>query len=265
MLTATSDGDKKSNIVPSLGDDVVVIPRGDVHYVATEYGTVNLFGKSIQERAMAMITIAHPDFRPQLFDAAKKIGLIGPERKLGEASQGIYPIWMEETIERDGEKIFIRPSKPVDERRIQEHYYHMDRQDILSRFFHDKSSFARSDVENKFQIDYVKDMTFVAVIGEIGFGKVVAVGEYLLLLDDNIAEVAFSVSRAYQGKGLGKILLRKLAAAARENGISGLVAYTAHHNKAMIQLFKTLPYEIKTSYDSEALRLSCRFNQLANS
>jgi GNAT superfamily N-acetyltransferase len=238
------------------------VPRGDVQYVATEYGVVNLQGKSLQERTMAMITIAHPDFREQLFADAKKIGLIGGDRKLGEAVHGIYPVKRESVIDIGGEPLTIRPAKPVDERRIQEHYYALDKKDIFSRFFHEKSTFARSEMESKSQIDYIKDMTFVGVVGESGFGKVVAVGEYLLLYDSNLAEVAFSVNRDYQGKGLGRIFLSKLAEAARENGIAGLVAYTYPTNKAMINLFKTLPYKVKTSFDGETIALRCKFDEL---
>ena len=113
------------------------------------------------------------------------------------------------------------------------------------------------------QIDYIKDLTLVAVVGEFGFGKVVGVGEYLLLLESNTAEVAFSISKEYQGKGLGKLFIRKLARAARENGISGLVAYTSPQNKAMVGLFKTLPYKVKTSFDGDSLILKCRFDELA--
>ncbi len=60
-----------------------------------------------------------------------------------------------------------------------------------------------------------------------------------------MAEVAFSVDKQHQGMGLGRILMRKLAEAARENGISGLIAYTSPQNRAMVSLFKTLPYKVK--------------------
>jgi len=263
MLYSTSQNGVRSNIVPSLNSTAVVVPRGDVHYVVTEYGAVNLFGKSLQERVLALIGIAHPDHRDQLFAAAKEAKLIGSERRLGEATKGIYPIHLEETIVRNGEEITIRPSKPVDERRIQEHYYSLDKKDVQLRFFHEKLSFDRSDVETRSQIDYIKDLTLVAVVGEFGFGKVVGVGEYLLLLESNTAEVAFSISKEYQGKGLGKLFIRKLARAARENGISGLVAYTSPQNKAMVALFKTLPYKVKTSFDGDSLILKCRFDELA--
>jgi acyl-CoA hydrolase/GNAT superfamily N-acetyltransferase len=264
MLYSASRDGKRSHIVPSLGDAAVVVPRGDVHYVVTEYGAVNLFGKSLQERVLALIGIAHPDHRDWLFSAAKEARLIGSDRRLGEATKGIYPIHLEETIEYGDEKITVRPSKPVDERRIQEHYYSLDKEDVQLRFFHDKLSFDRNDVETRSQIDYIKDLTLVAVVGEFGFGRVVGVGEYLLLIESNVAEVAFSISKDYQGKGLGKIFLRKLARAARENGITGLVAYTSPKNKAMISLFKTLPYKVKTSFDGESLMLKCRFDEMAD-
>ncbi|MGD9251961.1 MAG: GNAT family N-acetyltransferase, partial [Desulfobacterales bacterium] len=261
MMMATNQSGEKSRIVPQLEDNSVVVPRGDVHYVVTEYGAVNLFGKSLQERAMAMISIAHPDFRDELFQQAKEMGLLTAERTLHESLQGVYPVELEETIEIDGETVTIRPVKPVDERRIQEHYYNLDKEDVILRFFHEKNSFVRKEVEGVSQIDYVKDLTLVALVGEFGFGKVVAVGEYLLDEAKNMAEVAFSVIKPYQGKGLGSLFITKLATQARENGIIGLMAYTSPQNQGMIRLFKTLPYQSESFFDGEMLTLSCRFDK----
>jgi GNAT superfamily N-acetyltransferase len=262
MLTSTTLDNKKSRVVPMLDNTAIVVPRGDVQYVVTEYGAVNLFGKSLQERAMAMISIAHPDFRDELLFQAKNMGLLGAERTLSESAHGIYPIKLEENIEVDGQMITIRPAKPVDERRIQEHFYNQDKDDIYSRFFQARSRFVRDDVEGMYQIDYIKDLTILAVVGEFGFGKVVAVGEYLLDKATNMAEVAFSVSKGWQGKRLGKIIMRKLSEAARENGIAGLIAYTLPGNQGMIRLFKTLPYKTKIFYDGDVIELSCRFDEI---
>ncbi|UCD91280.1 MAG: GNAT family N-acetyltransferase [Desulfobacterales bacterium] len=262
MLTSTTPDGKKSRIVPMLDNTAIVIPRGDVQYVVTEYGAVNLFGKSLQERAMGMISIAHPDFRDELLFQAKNMGLLGAERTLSESARGVYPIKLEENINIDGQMITIRPAKPVDERRIQEHFYNQDRDDIYSRFFQARTRFVRGDVEGMYQIDYINDLTILAVVGEFGFGKVVAVGEYLLDKKTNMAEVAFSVSRAWQGKRLGKMIIKKLADAARESGISGLVAYTLPRNQGMIRLFKTLPYKVTTIYDGDVTELSCNFNKI---
>jgi acyl-CoA hydrolase/RimJ/RimL family protein N-acetyltransferase len=260
MLTSTAMRGKKSRIVPILHDTAVVVPRGDVQYVVTEYGAVNLFGKSYQERAMALISIAHPEFREELFHEAKKMGLLGAERTLSESIHGIYPIRLEETIEIDGRLVTIRPSKPVDERPLQEHFYNLDKHDVISRFFRPKTSFLRADVEGMSRIDYIKNLTLIAVVGEVGFEKVVGVGEYYLEQAKNMAEVAFSISRDWQGKGLGRTLIRKLSEAARENGISGLFAMTSPENQRMMNLFMTLPYKIRTVLEDEVL-LSCRFDE----
>ncbi|MFH2219427.1 MAG: GNAT family N-acetyltransferase [Pseudomonadota bacterium] len=262
MLTATTTDGKQSRIVPMLRDTAVVVPRGDVQYVATEYGVVNLFGKSLQERAVAMISLAHPDFRDELFFEAKKMGLLGPERTLSESLHGIYPVKLEETREIHGDRVTIRPAKPVDERRIQEHFYSQDKNDIYSRFFTAKSRFVRDDMESMYHIDYIKDLTLLVLVGEYGFSKVVGVGEYLLDPSKNMAEIAFSVSREWQGRGIGKILIEKLAEAARENGISGLYAYTQPRNQGMIRLFKSLPYKVRSIFEGDVIELSCRFEEI---
>ncbi len=261
LMPATDATGKKSRIVPLLNDRAIVIPRGDVHYVATEYGVVNLFGKSFQERALAMISIAHPDFRDELFFEAKKMGLFSQERTLTESIHGIYPVELEENIKIDGEIVTIRPAKPIDERRIQEHFYTLDKNDVVSRFFHEKTSFLQKEMQGISQIDYVNNLTLLAVVGEFGFGRVVAVGEYLIEESKNLAEVAFSVSRPWQGKKLGKILLHKLAEAAKKNGIGGLIAFTNHDNKGMIRLFETLPYNVQKKFEEDVLVLTCRFDQ----
>ena len=261
MLPSTAMQGKKSRIVPFLNDTAVAAPRGDVHYVVSEYGAVNLFGKSYQERAMALISIAHPDFRDELFYEAKKMGLLGSDRTLNESLHGVYPIHLEETLEINGEPVTVRPVKPVDERRIQEHFYNLDKNDVVSRFFHEKTSFLKEEVEGVSQIDYVKDLTVVAIVGEFGFGRVVGIGEYLIDPATSVAEVAFSISKEFQKKGMGKILLKKLASAAMENDIAGLVAYTSPNNRGMIKLFNQLPYKVSTFYDGDMLTLNCKFDE----
>ena len=211
---------------------------------------------------MAMISIAHPDFRDELLEAAKEHGLVSKDRTLGASSKAVYPVHLEEDLMRDGISITIRPSKPADERAIQEHYYTLGKDDVLTRFFHEKTSFSSKDVATVARIDYLRDLSLIALVGEPGFEKVVAIGEYLLDADNNIAEVAFSTSKEFQGKGLGKLLLAKLSQAARDNGIVGFIAFTAPTNKAMIRLFKTLPYKIKTAFEDDMLKLTCRFDEI---
>ena len=68
---------RRSRIVPNLTPgNLVTVPRSDMMYVVTEYGMVNLKGKSVPERAQAMISIAHPDFREDLEREARENGLV---------------------------------------------------------------------------------------------------------------------------------------------------------------------------------------------
>ncbi len=77
-LPSTTKDLKISRIVPTLKEGAgVVTSRGDVHYVVTEFGVANLFGKTIQERAKALISIAHPKFRDELTKFAQEVYHIG--------------------------------------------------------------------------------------------------------------------------------------------------------------------------------------------
>ena len=261
MLTSTRDGDKQSRIVPMLQNKAVVVPRSEVQYVVTEYGSVNLFGKSIQERALSLITIAHPDFRDQLFEEAKELGLLGPERTLREEMHSIYPLGLEETRLLGRKKVTFRPVKLTDERIIQEHYYRLDSTDVVSRFFHEKKSFVSKQIERTFIIDYHKDLTIVAVEGQSGYERILAVGEYYLNPETELAEIAFSVEKDWQGKGLSSIVIKKLAEAAKRNGIKGLTAYTAKENKRMVKLFNTLDYEVKVASQGNMIYLEAKFDK----
>jgi butyryl-CoA:acetate CoA-transferase len=68
----TKDGTRRSRIVPSFAGDIVTDPRSQAHHIVTEYGEVNLAGRSTWERAEMLISIAHPDFRDELIAAAEK-------------------------------------------------------------------------------------------------------------------------------------------------------------------------------------------------
>ena len=64
-------GTRRSRILPHFGGDIVTSPRSQAYYLATEFGVVNLAGRSTWERAEALVSIAHPDFREQLIAAAE--------------------------------------------------------------------------------------------------------------------------------------------------------------------------------------------------
>ena len=75
-LHATAKGGTVSRIVPQLANATITDPRVDTQYVVTEYGMADMKGRSLSERAQALIAIAHPDFRDTLAAEAKAIGLV---------------------------------------------------------------------------------------------------------------------------------------------------------------------------------------------
>ena len=96
-LTSMTDDGERSRIRPLLLEgEGVTIARSDVHYVVTEYGSAYLFGKSIRERALALIEIAHPSFRPWLLEQAKKLGYVRNDQSL--KSKVCYPVEEEREV-----------------------------------------------------------------------------------------------------------------------------------------------------------------------
>lgn len=262
VVQSVSDDGLTSNIVLELAAGTVAIPAADVTYVVTEYGVVNLFGKNVQERAMAMICIAHPDFRQNLFDQAVSAGFISRERTLQESLFGVYPTGLEEVIEIGGQRVTLRPVKTSDDRLIQEHFYEMNEKDIAKRFFGKRHHFYWDEVKNMFIVDYRRNFSAVAYLGEEGHGRIIGIGGYFLE-GGGSGEVAYSVSRDWQGKGIAVKLQDKVLEAAQNNGLTGLDALVLRENLSMLGLFKKLPYQIHTSFEDGVLTLKCRFNEPA--
>lgn len=261
VIPSVSLDEKQSNIIAEISTGAVAIPAPDATYIVSEYGVVNLFGKNIQERAMAIISISHPKFRDELFMKAKELGLISQERSINESINGIYPAWMEETIESGGEKITFRPAKTTDSRLIQEHFYSMDKKDISKRFFGFRMHFFWDELKNMFMVDYKSKFSVIAYVGEEGLGKVVGVGMYCIDEGRDIAEVAYSLDQGWQGKGIAARLQQKIVDAARHNGIAGLYAMTFPDNNSMIKLFKRLPYKISNRFEDGALIMEASFSE----
>jgi acyl-CoA hydrolase/RimJ/RimL family protein N-acetyltransferase len=259
IIPSTPLDESSTNIVTEISAGSVVIPAFDATYVVSEYGVVNLFGKNIQERAMAMISIAHPKFRDELFMKAKESGLIGQERKIDESILGVYPAWMEETVQIDGQKVTFRPAKTTDSRLIQEHFYEMDKSDVNKRFFGTRLHFFWDEMKNIFMVDFKNKFSVIAYCGEEGLGKVIGIGMYGAEEGKDMAEVAYSLDGKWQGKGIASKLQLKIVDAARHNGFAGLYAMTFSDNKTMIKLFKKLPYKVSSRYEDGDLMMEARF------
>jgi len=249
--TATlKDGTVVSRIVPFLDPGSgVVITRGDIHYVVTEWGIAYLYGRSIRERVLEMINIAHPDFREELLEHAKKWKYIYSDQKLPISIDGrisVYPEKYENYLQlQDGRTLKIRPVKPTDERLIQELHYSLDEKDRYLRFFAPMKDFRHRRIQPMVNIDYSTDMILVGVHTENGEEKIVAMGAIFKAYQPSIAELAFVVHKNWRGLGITKFLLNYLVTIGKELNYKTFGGSIMLENKPMLHIINNSGYSLK--------------------
>jgi acyl-CoA hydrolase/RimJ/RimL family protein N-acetyltransferase len=239
LPSTTADG-KISRIRPLLLEgEGATISRSDVHYVVTEYGSAYLFGKSIQERALTLVEIAHPSFRQWLLEEAKRLGYVRPDQ--GLRTKRAYPVEEErEAVLKDGRKVSIRPSRASDVRALQDLFYTMSREDVYTRFFQRLEALAVSEAEHLCNVDYENEMAFLAAIGERENEKVVGSSCYFLNPSTNLAEVAYMIRSDWQGTGLGTALQQRMTEYAKARGLRGFTAEILMSNDKMLRLARSV-------------------------
>ena len=178
-LASTTD-DGASRIKPLLeAGDGVGIPRSDVHYVITEYGIAYLFGKSIGERAVALIEIAHPRWREELLTAAKRLGYVRAAQYL--ASHAAYPVHEEHAVElKNGAKLLIRPARAADAGALQALFHRLSSDDIYSRFFRRIRTLSQEELQMLCNVNHETEVAFLAVTGPRENEEVVGSASYFL-------------------------------------------------------------------------------------
>ena len=250
----------RSAISIDLGPDAAVtIPRADVHWVITEYGTAYLFGRSLAERAVALIEIAHPDDRNELLDAAIERGLVGREQQL--RSRIAYPVAQVRDVRlRDGRQIRLRPTRTSDTRAMQDLFYRLSEEDRETRFLHKLSSLTDTAAQHLCSVDYEEEMAFAAVVGPSARERIVAASCYYLSPATGLAEVAYMVDPDWQGLGLGGILHAELVEYAREHGARGLTADVLLGNSRMMRIFKRGDYSFRVQTEGGVQEVTMRFS-----
>ena len=217
--------------------EAVAIPRADVHWVVTEYGTAYLFGRSLAERAVALIEIAHPDARSELLDAAISSGLVRHKQRL--RSRTAYPVAeVREARLRDGRKMQVRPTRTSDTGAMQELFHRLSEEDVRTRFFQKLTSLTDTAAQHLCSVDYEEEMAFAAVIGPSAHQRIVATSTYFLNPASGLAEVAYIVDPEWQGAGLGALLHARLVDYARDHGARGLTADVLAENSRMLRVFE---------------------------
>jgi acyl-CoA hydrolase/GNAT superfamily N-acetyltransferase len=260
-LPSTAENETISRIVPYLKQGAgVVTSRGDVHYVVTEYGAAYLHGKSIRERAMALIEISHPKFRPWLFGEAKSRKMVYTDQIEFPFKTATYPAELERWVTlKDGTKIFIRPLRLTDEPLVRELFYRLSPESVHYRFFQMLKSMPHEKLQELLRVDYESDMAMVGLTDSDEAGHAIAIAHYMKDPKTNFAESAFLVRDDWQGKGMGTLLMTALTEAAQLAGIAGFTGEVLMENHGMLRVFHKCGYAVESSLNEGVYSLRIPF------
>ena len=258
-LSSTTDDGETSRIRPLLlAGEGVTVPRADVHYVITEYGIAYLFGKPMRERAIALIQLAHPKFRQQLLDDAKKLGYLAADQTL--QNMRAYPVEEERTVAlKNGKRVMLRPARASDADGIRELFFKLPATDIYTRFFRRVQALSNKDVERLCNFSYENEVGFVAVTGPREQEVIVGQGCYFVNLTTNLAETAFLVDPAWQGTGLGGALQQRMVEHAKARGLRGFIAEILAENGKMIALARKGSDQVSAEKDEDTVHVTMLF------
>lgn len=260
-LPSTAKDGAISRIVPWLSPGAgVVTTRGDVHYVVTEYGVAYLHGKSVQERAIALISVAHPDFRAQLTHEAVEAKFLSPEYVEVEDKMVIGPPEFTTTyVLHNGTQINFRPMHPTDEHRLKDLFHALSEETKYYRFMSRIKHIPRKQVQNFVFVNHRTDVAIVGTLQEAHGEEIIAMGRYYLDEKTNMAEVAFTVKDEWQNRGIGSFMLRHLATIAKRNGISGFTAEVLLENRPMQAVFNKSEYRVTSRPEEDVYSFRMEF------
>lgn len=246
MRSSAKDG-QVSRIVATLDEGAgVVTSRGDVAFVVTEYGVADLQGRSIRERALSLISIAHPDFRAELLDATKKRRYVFPDQI---APRARYPRQYEKRIATGkGNPLLLRPIRITDEQKLTDFFYSLSDETIYERWMHVIERMPHKDILYYLDVDYTTSMAIVAeTCGESQEPELVGIARYYVESRTGFAEAAVVVRDDWQGQGVGTHLLGYLLQIARDRGVAGFTAEILSENRKMLHLFHKYGLNIQSS------------------
>ncbi len=252
-LRASTPDESQSNIVMDIdpGHGVAMSTnRDEIRYVITEYGTADLLGKTIRERALALIHIAHPKFRDGLLQAAKERHYVYADQL--RQPHTTYPDHFESRhMFADGTRIQVRPARPTDERKVQTFLYGMDEASIRYRFHGRLETLHHDRVQSFVNVDYEGTVTILAFrVGERGREQeVVAIGQYHYYPTSAQAEVAFTTGGQYRSRGMATYLLKALIRMANDQGIRGMFAMVLRENQPMLRVFRKVGVPMTTKFE----------------
>ncbi|HBC8709960.1 TPA: bifunctional acetate--CoA ligase family protein/GNAT family N-acetyltransferase [Proteus mirabilis] len=199
-----------------------------------------------------------------LLDVAMELSPIegDPHQKL---SIRPYPNELEETFFlRDNKSCFIRPILPEDEPLLKTFINQVTKEDLYYRYFSEISEFTHDDLANMTQIDYDREMAFVAIRHPHDDPEIIGVARAMADPDNQHAEFAILVRSDLKGNTLGHQLMMKLINYTKAHGIKRLTAITMPENRNMISLAKKLGFSVEVQFDEGIVNLNLLLDPLSD-
>jgi acyl-CoA hydrolase/GNAT superfamily N-acetyltransferase len=262
-LRSTSLKSGRSTIVPSFGPRAAAIMnRGEVNYIVTEYGIAYLGGKSLRERAMALIEIAHPDHRESLMKEARELGYVYPDQHyVRTASPELRQRVRTDHVFKGDLKAHVRVIQPADESMIRDLFYTLSKSSVYFRYFSPRQSMPQDNLQEYVSLSEDKGLSLVVTINHYETCRIIAEGRYAFDPSQDTPEVAFMVDEKFQGLGIATFLLRYLIEIGRERGVQGFHADVLLSNEAMLSVFDKLPYVVHKNASHGVVSLKFRFDE----
>ena len=236
--------------------------RESMDVVVTEYGVALLMGKTLRERAQALIEIAHPDDRAELVRQAKEEKMIYADQIYFPESGYLYP----EKIAcshrfKDSLTVRFRAIKPSDEEDMRRLFYRFSDQAVYYRYFSPIKTMPHQKMQEYVNVDYRHTMSIVAIVDESGVEKIIGEARYVKTQGEPFADTAFIVDEQYQGMGISTYLFNLLTRAAREEGIAGFKADVLENNRAMLKVYEKALYPVQTVLSGGVYKITIPFNE----
>ena len=261
VLPSTAKGDQLSRIVTRLTPGSGVGgSRADAHYVVTEYGVAYLHGKSIQERALSLISIAHPEFRSALIQDAVDAKYVRPGRVSSGGQLNLVPHDLQSALVlEDGTLFLFRPIHATDESQLCSLFYGLSPESVYLRWMGHLKQSPRKQMTELMFLDQRAQVAMVGTLTESHGEEIIAMGGYDLDPKTNRAEIYFTVRDEWQSHGLGTYLFKLLVQIAIRNGISGFTAEVLMHNKRMLSVIQKSGYMVQTRMEEGVLHCMLDF------
>ena len=235
--------------------------RESIDAVVTEYGIANLKWRSIRERALALIDIAHPEDREKLVEQAKEKKLLFEDQIFLSESAYLYPMNIAtEHYFKNDLKVRFRAIKPSDEEDMRRLFYRFSDQTVYRRFFYPIRTMPHHKMQQYVNIDYNSEMAVVALVGDPGEGSIIAEARYAKDDESGFGDMAFVVEEKYEGLGVATYLYEMLIRLAKERGLKGFTAEVLQTNTAMMKVFEKGHLPITSRLKDGVYRLRISFD-----